>query len=573
MKLVIWFGTVVAGFLLYGCGGSDSPPVPLSCEDAAAQVTKTPVPGTTLRFTAASSQAASATMPAHCLMEGAMNERIGAVDGRPYAIKFRMRLPADWNQKFYMAGGGGSNGTLADATGPVTGYASALSRGYAVIVTDSGHDNAVNSDPARGGASAFGSDPQARVDFGYHSYDVVTQLGKSIAGARYAKAPSHSYFVGCSEGGREAMLLAQRFPAHFDGVVAGCPAMSTPLVASYSSLLAQSFAPLALAAGLFDPNVPTRPLVNKVYTDADMQLLSDAILKACDAQDGLVDGMVNNFSACTDEVVVPQFSAITCTGAKTPSCVTAAQVSALRVTFVGPKTSTGVVLYPGLAWDPGIGGMNGTTFNQGFRSWWMGTYNSPTNDSILMTLRAPQHSMVYSTPPVPLTVAQNFDFELNFNRDDVLPNIMRTNAIYTTSASDFGLATSTDLSGFRQNSGKLIMYGGRADPAVSSLELIGYYDKVNRAQGGTAADFVRLFLVPGMNHGSGGPATDQFDALSALEGWVERGIAPDSILAAASKPGYFGVASRTRPLCAYPTWAHYNGLGDINIASSFTCKP
>ena len=561
---------------LAGCGHNLSVELaqPLDCAAAAARIAaNNPVSGTTLRITTAAAQPANQTMAPHCLIEGAMNERTSAVDGRPYAIKFRMRLPDLWNEKLYMAGGGGSNGTLGDASGPITGYASALTRGYAVIVTDSGHDNAVNTDPARGGGSAFGIDPQARVDFGYHSYDVVTQLGKALVRSFYAKQPKHAYFAGCSEGGREAMMMVQRFPAHYDGVIAGCPAMSTPVVAAYPSLLAQSFAPLAIQGGFYDPNLATRPLVNKVFTDADWQLFADAILKACDALDGLVDGMVNHFSACTDAVVVPQFEAITCAGAKTITCVTAVQVSALRATFAGPKTSTGVQLYPGLPWDPGIGGMNGATFNQGFRSWWMGSYNSATNDSILMTLRAPQTSMVYTTPPTPITVAQNFDRELAYNRDELMANITRTTSVYTQSSADFGLASSTDLSGFKQHHGKLIMYGGRADPAVSSYETTAYYDKVNQAQHGTAAQFVRLFLVPGMNHGAGGPSTDRFDALAALEAWVERGVAPDSIPASAASPGYFGVASRTRPLCAYPHWAHYKGAGDINDAGSFACLP
>lgn len=569
--------SMAAAAIAVGCGGNDDAtaavPVALSCADAAAQAVASPVPGTTLRITTASSQVASATMAAHCLVEGAMNERVSAVDGKPYAIKFRMRLPKNWNEKMFMAGGGGSNGTLGDATGPIAGFASALARGYAVIVTDSGHDNAVNSDPARGGGSAFGMDPQARIDFGYNSYDVVAQLGKKLATSLYGRSAQHSYFVGCSEGGREAMMLAQRFPTHFDGIVAGCPAMSTPVVSAYPSLLAQSFAPLAVAAGFFDPSVPTRPLVNKVFTDADWQLFSEAILRACDAKDGLADGMVNNFAACTDAVVVPEFTAITCAAEKTATCVTAGQVTALRSTFAGPKNSAGVQLYPGLRWDAGIGGMNGTTFNQGFRSWWMGTYNSPVNDSILMTLRAPQTSMVYTTPPVPITVAQNFDRELTFNRDDTLANVGRTTTVYTMSAIDFGMATSTDLSRFKQAKGKLVMYGGMADPAVSANEVMFYYDKVNAAQNGTAADFVRLFLVPGMNHGAGGPATDRFDALTALEDWVEAGTAPSSILATASNPGYFGVTSRTRPLCPYPTWAQYKGSGDINVATNFTCAP
>lgn len=561
---------------LAGCGhiGTVTPVQPLGCAAAADRVAADhPVNGTSLRITLAAAQPASQAMASHCLIEGALNERVSAVDGRPYAIKFRMRLPELWNEKLYKAGGGGSNGTLGDASGPIAGYASALMRGYAVIVTDSGHDNAVNSDPARGGGSAFGMDPQARIDFGYRAYDVVTRLGKALVTSFYARPPKHAYFVGCSEGGREAMMVVQRFPGHYDGVVAGCPAMSTPVVAAYPSLLAQSFAPLAIQGGFFDPNVPTRPLVNKVFTDADWQLFANAILKACDALDGLVDGMVSHFAACTDAVVVPQFAAITCAGAKTNTCVTAAQVSALRASFAGPKTSTGVELYPGLPWDLGIGGMNGSSFNQGFRSWWMGSYNAATNDSILMTLRAPQTSMVYTTPPVHITVAQNFDRELAYNRDELMANITRTTAVYSQSSADFGLATSINLSGFRHNKGKLIMYGGLADPAVSALETMAYFDKLNQAQNGTAAQFVRLFLVPGMNHGAGGPLTDRFDALAALEAWVERGLAPDSIPASATNPGYFGVASRSRPLCAYPNWAHCKGAGDINDAASFACLP
>ena len=166
---------------------------------------------------------------------------------------------------------------------------------------------------------------------------------------------------------------------------------------------------------------------------------------------------------------------------------------------------------------------------------------------------------------------ENFDRVLAYNRDELMANITRTTSVYTQSSADFGLASSTDLSGFKQHHGKLIMYGGRADPAVSSYENAAYCDKVNQAQHGTAAQFVRLFLVPGMNHGAGGPSTDRFDALAALEAWVERGLAPDSIPASATSPGYFGVASRTRPLCAYPHWAHYKGAGDINDAGSFAC--
>ncbi len=525
----------------------------------------------TLRITRAEPQPADQSMVAHCLIEGAANERIGKVDGRPYAIKFRMRLPHLWNEKFFMAGGGGTNGVMGDGSGPIAGYVSALARGYAVIVTDAGHDNAVNTDPAQGGAAAFGLDPQARLDMGYNAYDVVTQLGKVFTSAFYGSKPKHSYFIGCSEGGREASILSQRFPSHYDGVVAGCPAMSTPIMAAYSSHLAQVFSPLAVKEGHFDPS-GKRPLLTNLYTDADFQLVSQSILKACDALDGLADGMVNNLAACTDAVVIAQLKSLACTGAKTDSCMMSEHITALVAAFSGPKTSTGTQLYPGNPWDPGIGGMNGKTFNQGFRAWWVGSYGSKTNNAIKLTLSSPLHAMFYTTPPVPLTVDQNFDFELNFNRDELMANASRTTALYTTSALDFALANSTDLSGFKQNGGKLIVWIGQADPAVSPNETISWYDKVNQAQNGTAASFARLFLIPGMNHGGGGPATDKFDMLTALENWVELGAAPDQIPASATNPGYFGVSSRTRPLCPYPQYARYKGSGDINTANNFSCK-
>jgi len=551
------------------CGG-DALSASLSCAETGTYLGSNPVAGTTLRVTAATAQVASSTMPSHCLIEGAMDERIGPMDGKAYAIKFRMRLPNEWNQKFLMPGGGGANGTLSDATGPgpIAGFTSALARGYAVIVHDSGHDAAL-ADPAKGGVASFGIDQQARVDFGHRSYDVVAQLGKSIIKAFYGKKPVHSYFSGCSEGGREAMMMTNRFPDHFDGVISGCPAMSTPIHQAYASLLAQTFS--TLVPGQVDQY--GNPLIVKAYTDEDIQLISSAILQACDAQDGLSDGMVNNLAACTDAVVFPKLTAITCSGDKTASCLSAAQVSAWKTVMAGPKTSAGVQIYSGNPWDPGIGGMNGIALNQNFRSWWLGTYSSATNNAIKVTLSAPLHAMVHTTPPVPLSVDQNFAWELGFNRDELMAYASRTTPYYVSSSIQNGLATSTDLTRFKQNGGKLIQYIGQADPAVSPSETIAWWNKLNSEQAGAAASFARLFLVPGMNHGSGGPATDKFDTLTALEDWVERGVAPESILATAVNPGFFGVASRTRPLCPYPTWAHYNGTGDINLASSFTCRP
>ena len=578
MNRYLTYSVPVLASLLAGCAGDRAVATlaqPMDCSEAAASVAAhNPVRGTTLRVSKAQSQAATSTVRANCLVEGAMNERVSAVDGRPYAIKFRMRLPVlkEWNGKFYMEGGGGANGVLTEAFGMAPGTSTnAFERGYAVIATDSGHDNAVNSDPNAGGASAFGRDPQARIDFGYNAYDVVAQVGKAIVATLYARKPEHSYFMGCSEGGREAMVVSQRFPAHFDGVSAGAPAMGLPYMASYAPYLGKTLAPAAAAAGHRDAQ--GRALITKLYTDADLQLVSSAILDACDGLDGLRDGMSNNLAACGDAVVVPKLTALTCQGGKTATCLTASQVSALRTIYAGPKTSTGVQLYPSQVWDPGIGGMNGAAFNQGFRRWWFGTYDSPTNDAIKLTLSGPQHAMVWQTPPVlNMTIPQYFDYTSTYNMDDTEANVNRKTSVYTQSAAEYGLARSSDLSKFRQNGGKLLVWIGNADAAVGVNETIGWYKQVDQRQGGKAADFARLFTVPGMNHCSGGPATDKFDMLTALENWVERGVAPDSIPATATAPGYFGVAARSRPLCPYPKYAHYKGAGDINFAENFACK-
>ena len=576
MKRLLIYSIPIATGLVSACGGDDGVAMaqPLSCVDAAAGIAaNNPVSGTTLRITKAEDQAAAGTVKAHCLVEGAINERISAVDGQPYAIKFRMRLPllADWNGKFFQESVGGSVGTLTTVFGLTQGMTtSAFSRGYTVIMGDSGHDTLVNTDPNAGGPSSFARDPQARIDFGYNSYDLVARVGKAISKAFYAKESSRAYFSACSDGGRQAVGIAQRYPQNFDGILAAAPAMSIPYMTAYVPHLLQTLAPLARAGGYLDAN--GRPLINKVYSNGDLQLVSNAILQACDSLDGLQDGISNNIDACNDSVVVPKLTALTCTAGKTDSCLTAEQITALRKSFAGPKTSAGVQLYPGHQWDPGIGGMLGTTFNSGFRAFWFGAYDSQVNTATKLTLSAPQAAMLWKTPPTPMQIPQYIDYFATYNVDDTEASITRKTDVYKQSVVDWGLMNSADLSGFKQRGGKMISWIGNADPAVSPKETIDWFKRVDSREGGKAGDFLKLFVVPGMNHCAGGVATDRFDMLTPLENWVERGIAPESVPAEATNPGYFGVASRSRPLCPYPKYAHYNGAGDINVESSFSCR-
>jgi feruloyl esterase len=503
-------------------------------------------------------------LPAHCDLRGKINERSGA-NGQHYAINFHMRLPSEWNGKFFFEGGGGSNGNIGEALGNLQGQqtGNALTLGYAVVSQDSGHDNATNNDPKLNGTQTFGLDPQARLDFGYNSYDQVTQAAKALIKAYYGKPPERSYYVGCSEGGREAMMMSQRFPDYYDGILACSPGFKLPKAAVAEAWDVQAFASAARETGINDAN--GQPLLNKTFTDADLTLAANAILSACDKLDGLEDGIISNFRACTHALVKPKLEALTCKGAKDVSCLTASQITALEKVYGGAKNSKGESLYSDWAWDAGIG-------NGGWRSWKIGAFAAPANTAINATLGSGAVSAIFSTPPVPTPSggAAPIAFMLGLNMDTDAPKIFAESGTYTKSSWDFMMASNTDLSAFKRHGGKLLITHGVSDPIFSVNDTISWLDEVNKKNKGKAADFVRFFAIPGMTHCGGGPSTDRFDAFSALVAWVEKKTAPDSIVATAGPatpwPG------RSRPLCSYPAIPRYKGAGSIEDAASFRCQ-
>src|SRR5579864_301007 len=497
-------------------------------------------------------------LPEHCEVQGRMNERTG-VNAQRYAIRFHLRLPTDWNGRFFFEGGGGSNGNLGNA----------LAMGFAVVSTDSGHDNAVNNDPSRNGTVTFGFDPQARRDFGYNSYDQVTQAAKAIIRAYYGRAPERSYYVGCSEGGREAMMMSQRFPSYFDGILACSPGFKLAKAALFGHAAdAQALSEVAKASGVFDRF--GQPLLNKTFTDEDLDLASYAILSACDALDGLEDGIIDNFPACTPAVVAPKLTAITCKGAKRNTCLSAAPIAALQKIFAGAVSAQGELLYADWAWDRGLGGKIGDNYNQGWRVWKLGAFDAANNSSIIATLGSA--SALFVTPPVavPTSGAGPVAYLLGVDFDRDAAKLYAKSGEFTEAVWDFMMASSTDLSAFKNRGGKLLIVHGVSDPVFSINDTISWWNDVNRLNNGSASDFVRLFAVPGMNHCGGGPATDQFDAFTALTNWVEKGSAPDRIVATAGQnspwPGW------TRPLCSYPQQARYKGSGSTEDASNFVCQ-
>jgi poly(3-hydroxybutyrate) depolymerase len=512
-----------------------------------------------------------AAMPEHCEVLGKINERTGA-NGQKYAINFHLRLPAAWNGNFFFEGGGGANGNLGNALGSLQGQqrGNALALGYAVVSQDSGHDNRVNNDPERNGTATFGFDAQARIDFGYNSYDQVAQAAKALIQLYYGRPPQRSYYVGCSEGGREAMMMSQRFPSYFDGILACDPGFNLPSTAVFShSADAQALAEVAKAAGIYDRF--GQPFLNKTFTDEDLDLVSQAVISACDRLDGLEDGIIDNFPACTSALVLARLQAVVCKGPKRTTCLSAAQVSALPKMFNSVKSAKGDVLYSDWPWDRGIGGKAGDGYNQGWRIWKMGAYDSPTNSAIIVGLGGGAVSAVFTTPPTPIPVAgpgmvANI-LSIDFDRDGA--KVIGRSGDYSQSALEFMKANSTDLSAFKNHGGKLIVVHGVSDPTFSMNDTINWWTDVNRLNNGAADQFVRLFAVPGMNHCAGGPATDQFDAFTALVNWVEKKTAPDRIAATAGNatpwPG------RTRPLCPFPKQSRYKGTGSIEDANNFVC--
>ena len=545
------------------------------------QRARTAWPDTTTEITSAVLRPASArgpgalALPEHCEVMGRLHARTG-VGGQHYAIQFHMRLPTRWNGRFLFQGGGGSDGSVGDAIGAIGGFGTtgpgippALVRGFAVLSQDSGHDNRTNNDSTHEGTTAFGFDPQARRDHAYASLDVTARTGKAIVQAFYGRAPDRSYFFGCSEGGREGMVFAQRFPDLFDGIVAGAPGFALPKAAVAEAWDTQAFADLAQRMGLVDS--AGTPILARTFSDSALAVVADAVLAACDADDGATDGIVGDYKACTTKRVETALAARSCR--ENTECLSGDQVATLLRVFGGPRNSAGEALYSDWAWDAGIGGRIGDRYQQGWRIWKIGGYPPSPVPALNVVLGAPSLAAVFTTPPTPLPNDPRalLGWVLHFDMDRDAPKIFARSAEFTESSWDAVGAQSTDLSAFRRHGGKLIVPHGLSDPVFSAHDTMKWWDAVNAASGGKAATFVRVFPVPGMTHCGGGPATDQYDCLAAVVDWVEQGKAPDRILAHAGTSTPW--PNRTRPLCPYPMVARYNRSGSVEDAASFTCRP
>lgn len=549
---------------LAACGGSDdgnNAPPQLGAATGASLTSCTDLPTrisfANTTFTAASGVAAGTltvagnSVPAHCQVTGRMFQRVGAVDGNSYAIGFEMRLPNAWNGRFFYQANGGIDGSVVTATGPVNGGGTptnALAMGFAVISSDAGHAGSLGPN--------FGIDPQARLDYGYQAVAKLTPMAKAAIQVAYGKGPDRSYFGGCSNGGRHTMVAAARYADQYDGFLAGDPGFRLPLAAVANIAAYQGYA--TVATNPADPSTG--------YSAAERSLVAAAVLAKCDALDGASDGLVQDTKACQAAFDLNR-DVPTCPGARDGTCLSAAQKTVIGKRFSGVTTSTGTRFYSSWPFDAGIGSGNTAFWN----------FTAPP------ALDSGAVGIVWQVSPEAVATFNGPNFALSGSIDSMLARIQATNATYSESSLQFMTPpNASDLSVLKNRGAKMMVYHGTSDPIFSSDDTTAWYDALRAANAGDASNFARFYRVPGMTHCSAGPSTDQFDMLTPLVNWVEKGIAPDRVIANARGPGNAAGANadvpaswsptRSRPLCPYPLVARYSGTGSVDLASSFTCQ-
>ncbi len=470
-------------------------------------------------------------LPEHCIVRGRIDERTGT-DGKPYYTGFELRLPSAWSDRLLYQGGGGNDGFVAPALGRNTGALgsvdNALQRGYAAVSTDAGH---------QGTDALFGLDAEARIDHAWRAHERTASTAKALIAAYYGNQPDRSYFIGCSGGGRQGMMFSQRFPDYFDGIIAVAPAMRVAEGASIAAAWTTQRFMTAAPVG-----ADGQRILAQAFSDADLKTVAAHVLEKCDALDGLKDGLVQDAGNCRIDP-----AALRCAAGQTTACLNELQVDALRLAMAGPRNNAGEELYFRWPWDPGIAGRD-------WRNWTLGTSATGVPNSRHNTLISGAIGYEFATPADPSLTVLNF----NFDRDPA--RLKAFAAVYNT-------GNDVDLAGFRKHGGKLLMIHGLADPIFSAAESMDYMQRLQAKHGAKASDFARLFQVPGMNHCTGGPATDAFDGLGAIERWVEKGEAPARIDA----HGTTEMPGVSRPLCPWPAVARYRG-GDEKSASSFECR-
>jgi hypothetical protein len=468
---------------------------------------------------------AVAKLPSFCRVAGVIKPTNDSY------IRFEVWMPGSgWNNKFLGVGNGGFAGSI-----DYRAMAGNLKRGYATAATDTGHE-------AEGGDGSWAfKHPEKVIDFGYRALHQTTGNAKAIIQVFYGQIPQHSYFDSCSDGGREAMMEAERFPEDYDGILAGAPAMYwTRMLAGGAGILRAMYSNPA-----------------SYISSVKIPAIGAAVLAACDAQDGVRDGVINEPLRCRFDP-----SVLLCKGAVSRSCLTEPQVAALKAIYAGARNSNGAQILPGFLPGAEVG-------PNGWSSWITGP--APSFSYGAGFVEGYFRYMVIEDPAwSPLTA--NLD------------NALRMADKKTAHALD---ATDPDLHRFQARGGKLILYHGWNDAAISPLNTLNYYKSLEGTMGAqNTRNFVRLYMVSGMQHCGGGPGASSFGQLgsttakgpehgiyTALEQWVEKGTAPGEVIATKYIEGNSAKGVQmTRPLCPYPQIAKYKGTGDTNDYANFVCE-
>jgi len=429
------------------------------------------------------------------------------------SIRFELLLPDAWNGRFVMGGGGGFVGTVQN------GARDSVNHGYATAGTDTGHE----WQPGYSAGWAF-DNLEAQLNFGYLAVHRTAEVAKAVIGSYYGSNAAYCYFTGCSRGGGQAMMEAQRYPMDFDGIVAGAPAFDWTGFAATSVAIAQAL-------------YPDSGHLDKTALDKEaLQKLQQSIIDQCDAQDGLKDGIVQDPPSARFDL------------SKVPG-ITDEQRKAMEAIYAGARNGMGQI-YPG--YSPGA---------ECDPDQWIAWIVGPLPPLVAKD-HAPDLMFAFGTQVFKYLVFNNPDWNYSTYNFSNFANDTRL-------AASFLNATNAVLDGLKARKGKLILWHGWADPALPAQATVGYYRQV-QAHDPNAGEYCRLFMVPGCLHCGGGPGASEVDWLSAIVDWVEHSKAPDRLIASKSD---HGKTVMTRPLFGYPETAKYKGSGDPNSADSFVVKP
>jgi hypothetical protein len=475
--------------------------------------------GYDLSVIGATEVAATGSAPEHCRVSLMVQPE----------INIQVNLPSRWNGRLYMFGNGGWAGESFETAARAANRAHGLKAGFVTAATDTGHSAA--SEPG----GSFATNRQKLLDFGFRSLHVTAEAAKLMARTYYGAGPERSYYDGCSQGGRQGLILAQRFPNDFDGIIAGAPALNYT-----GTQLARAYWMQGLGANPFPAS--------------KLELLATKVYAQCDAKDGLQDGVIDDPRRCDFKAArdLPRCAE----GSDQPGCFTPAQIAAVD-RIHADIMSQGKRYFPGWPVGPEIAGPNG-------RSGWAGEQLDGPNGPGAWTTYGIDF-LRFLAPAAKAAAIEPSQLFTRFDVDKDPPRMEELRQIFD--------ATDPDLSAFRRHGGKLLMYFGWADPQLNPMMGVEYYDRVAEkmgatGEGGHTGDFFRLFMVPGMFHCGGGVGTSVFDTATPLVKWVETKTPPDRIEASRVVDGK---VVRTRPLCEYPLVARYKGSGSIDESSNFTC--